>query len=318
MEQATNSFGKTLYLLRRALQPDLAAGKGGASIYVLLDRDTLLLVTDNMKIDADIFEATAKQLQVRLRNSPQEQTLLDEFDPVLALYGGDFLPEDLYEDWATRRRDRLRRVYSSLLESAAELALANAQGQRACEYLQALVERNSADEQTHRQLMLTYARMGWRSDALNQYQLLCDALREESSAKPLPETMELLRAIQAGRSPSTSMSHGLPADNSRYHAQRTSIQCMSILKRIATRSRNRFTEPGPVEAVDRVQSVPATHEQHPVAEHGTRQHVENTRNIGMLGILGILEMLGMRGDKPGQLPAQPGSHFECRTGGART
>src|SRR5438552_4783937 len=67
-EQAANSFGKTLYLLRRALEPDLAAGKGSASIYVLLDHDTLLLVPDSMKIDADIFESAAKQLQARMRS----------------------------------------------------------------------------------------------------------------------------------------------------------------------------------------------------------------------------------------------------------
>src|SRR6516225_5564450 len=47
LEQAANSFGKTLYLLRRALEPDLQAGKGSSSIYVLLDHDTLILVPDN-------------------------------------------------------------------------------------------------------------------------------------------------------------------------------------------------------------------------------------------------------------------------------
>ena len=42
-EQATNSFGKTLYLLRRALEPELATGKGGSSTYVTLDHDTVML-----------------------------------------------------------------------------------------------------------------------------------------------------------------------------------------------------------------------------------------------------------------------------------
>src|SRR5437868_2058433 len=204
-EQAANSFGKTLYLLRRALEPDLVAGKGGSSTYVLLEHDTLILLPEWMEIDADVFEASAKQLQARMRSrSSKEQDsqadfhLLDEFDAVLALYKGDYLPEDLYEDWAQRRRDRLRRVYSWLLENAAKVALANAQGQRASEYLQALLEGNPADEQTHRQLMLIYARMGRRSDALNQYQLLQEALREELDAQPLPETTELFRRIQSG------------------------------------------------------------------------------------------------------------------------
>ena len=205
-EQAANSFGKTLYLLRRALEPALIAGKGSSSIYVLLEHDTLMLSPTTMDIDADIFESSAKPLQARVRSrSPKELNraadlhLLNEFDHLLSLYKGDYLPDDLYEDWAQRRRDRLRRIYSWLLENAAQLALAHAYGQRASEYLQALLERNSADEQTHRQLMLVYARMGRRSDALHQYQLLKTALREELDAPPLPETTELFHSIQAGR-----------------------------------------------------------------------------------------------------------------------
>jgi len=203
LEQAGNSFGKTLYLLRRALEPGLAAGKGSASVYVLLDRDTVMLLPEHMRIDADLFETEAKQLQGRLRSrsARQDEALLDECECVLNLYGGDFLPEDLYEDWATRRRDRLRRLYCSLLESAAELALAHTKGQRACEYLLTLLEYNPADEQTHRRLMQTYARMGRRRDAVNQYQRLRDVLREELRTNPLPETTELFRSIQAGRVP---------------------------------------------------------------------------------------------------------------------
>ncbi|HLH63986.1 MAG TPA: AAA family ATPase [Ktedonobacteraceae bacterium] len=203
-EQATNSFGKTLYLLRRALEPGLTAGKGSSSIYVLLDHDTLMLVPDSMEIDADIFESSAKQLQSRIRSaapSDENARLLEDFDNILALYQGDFLPEELYEDWTQRRRDRLRRIHSSLLERAAELALATGKGLRASEYLLELLERNSADEQTHRQLMLLYARMGRRSDALNQYLLLRRTLKEELHTAPLPETNELFRRIQMGQIP---------------------------------------------------------------------------------------------------------------------
>src|SRR5437879_8101270 len=90
-EQAANSFSKTLYLLRRALEPGLAAGKGSASMYVLLDHDTLMFVPESVHIDADIFESSAKTLQVKMRNrSGKEQAgqedvlLIDEFDQVLA------------------------------------------------------------------------------------------------------------------------------------------------------------------------------------------------------------------------------------------
>src|SRR5690348_16046842 len=68
LEQAANSFGKTLYLLRRALEPDLAAGRGSSSMYVLLDHDTLVLVPDSLKIDADVFESLTKDLQAKVRS----------------------------------------------------------------------------------------------------------------------------------------------------------------------------------------------------------------------------------------------------------
>ncbi|HEX9132728.1 MAG TPA: AAA family ATPase, partial [Ktedonobacteraceae bacterium] len=127
--------------------------------------------------------------------------LLDEFDMVLTLYKGDYLAEDLYEDWTQRRRDRLRRIHSWLLENAAELALTIGKGLRASEYLLDLLERNTADEQTHRQLMFVYARMGRRSDAINQYLSLRKALKEELRTAPLPETNELFRQIQMGQIP---------------------------------------------------------------------------------------------------------------------
>ncbi len=206
-EQAANSFGKTLYLLRRALEPDLAAGKGSASQYISLDHDILMLIPDALTIDADIFESSTRQLQARLRNRTEQEgasqnaELLDAFDRVLALYKGDYLPENFYDDWTQKRRDRLHRAYSWLLESASELAIASGAGQRACEYLLALLEQNPADEQTHRQLMLVYARMGRRSDAINQYLALRKALKEELRALPLPETNDLLKRIQTGQMP---------------------------------------------------------------------------------------------------------------------
>src|SRR5438270_2572885 len=139
LEQAANSFGKTLYLLRRALEPDLAAGKGSTSQYISLDHDILMLIPDALTIDADIFEGSTRQLQARLRNRAEQESanqnaeLLDAFDRVLALYKGDYLPENFYDDWTQKRRDRLHRAYSWLLESASELAIASGEGQRACE-----------------------------------------------------------------------------------------------------------------------------------------------------------------------------------------
>jgi DNA-binding SARP family transcriptional activator/tetratricopeptide (TPR) repeat protein len=196
-EQAANSFGKTLYLLRRALEPDLVAGK--VSSYIFLEQDTLVLLPDSLQIDADLFETMSKQLVVKVQAEKQIETTLAAIDNTLALYGGEYLPDDLYEDWTQRRRDRLRHAYARLLEQAAALAIAGTLGARTCDYLRSLLDLDALDEQTHRQLMLVYARMGRRSEALNLYHSLCKALQTELRANPLPETLELYDLIQAGQ-----------------------------------------------------------------------------------------------------------------------
>lgn len=202
-EQAANSFGTTLYLLRHALEPERTVGKDTLSTYISLGHDTALLVPQNIQIDADLFEAGVKELQTSLaqKGSGQDSQLLSELDRVLQLYTGDYLPEDLYEDWTQKRRERLRRFHCWLLEHAATLAIAQRMGIRACEYLQTLLEHDATDEQTHRLLILVYARMGHRTDALNQFNRLRTILRTELNAAPLPETVALYRDIQNGRIP---------------------------------------------------------------------------------------------------------------------
>ncbi len=210
-EQANNSFGKTVYLLRRALEPELTIGKGSLSTYISLSQDTALLVPKNIQIDADLFEAGVKDVQTSLsaqKENDPDGRLLAAFDRVLHLYTGDYLPEDLYEDWTLKRRDHLRRLYCWLLERAAALAIEQRMGLRACEYLQTLLEQDVTDEQTQRLLMLVYTRMGHRTNALNQFHQLETVLRTELNTTPLPETVALLHDIQNGRIPSDlALSH---------------------------------------------------------------------------------------------------------------
>ncbi len=40
-------------------------------------------------------------------------------EEALALYGGDLLPDDLYDDWTRGRRERLRMLYVDLLTALA-------------------------------------------------------------------------------------------------------------------------------------------------------------------------------------------------------
>lgn len=117
----------------------------------------------------------------------------------VALYRGEFLEEDRYEDWPLERRERLRREYLTLLTTLSQWALA-AEDYTACiEWAQRLLSCDPCREDAHRLLMRCYSRLGQRTLALRQYRQCVDALRRELGAIPETATEELYRQLQQGQ-----------------------------------------------------------------------------------------------------------------------
>ncbi len=83
-------------------------------------------------------------------------------ETALALYAGDLLEEDRYEDWAVARREQLRRLAQRLLEHLAQLYESGGQTAQAIEQWQRLLTFNVANEEAQRRLMELYARSGSR------------------------------------------------------------------------------------------------------------------------------------------------------------
>jgi TolB-like protein/Flp pilus assembly protein TadD len=121
------------------------------------------------------------------------------YESALALYGGDLLVEDLYEDWAAARREQLRALRQELLAKVAGLYEARGEYGRAAERLRQLVADDASNEEAHRGLMSLYVRAGNRRQALRQYRQCRDALRRELEAEPEPATVELYERIIAAR-----------------------------------------------------------------------------------------------------------------------
>ena len=99
-ESAVNNLHKAIHLARHALEPEL---KSAANSHFILTRGQQILLTapGELPIDIDAFEQQAAEAI----KSNDVQT----YERALALYGGELLTEDLYEDWATgyfRQGDR--------------------------------------------------------------------------------------------------------------------------------------------------------------------------------------------------------------------
>ena len=182
----------------------------------------------NLSVDVEQFEAAAS-----LAKNSQD---LAVYQAALALYPGDLLPEDLYEEWTIQRREALRQVCLNLLLDLARLHEARQDYPAAIETLLRLLAMDKSHEEAHAGLMRLYALSGQRQQALRQYLALRDALHAELDAEPGQRTTQLYEDIQAGRiSPAapaaTAHRHNLPAELTSFIGREKQIEEVSQLVR---------------------------------------------------------------------------------------
>ncbi len=187
--QALNSLHKTLYAARRVLEPGLT--DGGASKYLRM-RDQLVVFqcADDVVVDVSEFEALA---DTALKTGNR-----DQFAAALSVWQGDLLPEDLYEDWSSVRREQLRAKREQLLLRLAAFYEETGDSVQGIEAWQSLIAGNPCNEEAHRGLMRLYFAEGQRYLAVNQFRECADVLRRDLDADPEPATVALYQRILAG------------------------------------------------------------------------------------------------------------------------
>ncbi len=185
---AANNLHQALHAARRALKTAAA----DADRWLQL-RDEALSLGDGDKplIDLEAFEAAAERARTT--------GTADAYREALALYRGELLPEDRYEDWTAGARETVRELRLGLLVELAEVHGASGEGGTAIDVLQKVVAEDPLHEGAQRRLMELFAEGGRRQQALGQFQQLRQTLRRELEADPEPQTRELYQDILAGR-----------------------------------------------------------------------------------------------------------------------
>ena len=103
-DAAANNLHQALHVARRALGPDAIAL-----------RNELLHLSPDVVVDVDEFERAA--VDARRSGTPAA------YRAALALYGGELLPENRYQDWVEGRRDELAELSAALAEELGELGV---------------------------------------------------------------------------------------------------------------------------------------------------------------------------------------------------
>ena len=170
----TRRLTKALHFARRAL----AAGQ------VRLRDDLLSLEADDLWVDVDAFETAARR---------------GDTEQALALYTGDLLPENRFDQWAELRRVQLRTGVVRLLLDQGIDRESRGDHRGATASFERLVGIDPVHEEAYARLMRLAAWEGQRHVAVRWYGRLVESLREELGVEPNEDLRRLYAAIVSGR-----------------------------------------------------------------------------------------------------------------------
>lgn len=193
LETAANRLNGAVHEVRQILEPGIT--KPATSQLLRLEQDVLQLANANqIWVDADIFEGLLNKANVTSDPSQVEQIL----EEAAQLYGGDYLLEELYSEWAATRRESLRRGWIGLLLYQAELRESRGALASAIEPLDRLLATDPTHETAVRRLMLLLTQLDRKGEAFQVYQRMANILQRDYASEPLPETYELYEALRKG------------------------------------------------------------------------------------------------------------------------
>jgi DNA-binding SARP family transcriptional activator len=192
-EAARNSLNVATHGLRRALRSVVDVP------VIVLEGSAYRLAADlRLWIDADEFERHVEGGR-RLEATGELTGAMAEYELATALYQGDFLADDPYEEWPVLTRERLGVAYLDTLDRLSHLYLVHRQYGSCATLCQMIVQRDPCREEAHRRLMRCFSRQGQTHLALRQYQACAEALRGELGVEPDPATVALNEQIRLRR-----------------------------------------------------------------------------------------------------------------------
>jgi ATP/maltotriose-dependent transcriptional regulator MalT/DNA-binding SARP family transcriptional activator len=165
----SNRLSVALSTLRKVLDPDRGRP---TDHYIAADAQTLALRVDHVEVDVVAFlhaadEAIAGGSPEALREAER-------------MYTGDFLEEDLYEDWSVDCREHARSVALEVSRRLADAAARGGDDEDASRHLRRILERDPHDEAAWIDLIAALGRLRRYGEARRQHALYARRMAELS------------------------------------------------------------------------------------------------------------------------------------------
>ncbi len=194
-DRADRDFKVALNALNDALEPN----RSSRSLSSFVVRHGLAYGLDpeaGIQVDAADFRRGLKRAS-RMEGENLDAAI-DAYREAIDLYAGDYLPDALYEDWASLERERLQTLYLSGAMRLAALLLRRDGYQESIHLCQSVLTLDRYWEEAYRLMMIGHAKRGNRPLALRVYEQCQKALRDGLELEPMAETTNLFNRISRG------------------------------------------------------------------------------------------------------------------------
>ncbi|HSH01577.1 MAG TPA: BTAD domain-containing putative transcriptional regulator [Anaerolineae bacterium] len=148
---------------------------------------------ETITTDAHQFEQTALQASQLAEDDPT--TAITLYRQALQPYHGPYLPDTLYEDWSTPRRETLETLFMTSATHLANLLLTTQAHVEAIHWCQQVLALDNCWEEAYRLMMRSYIAQNNRPAAIRLYQKCKQTLSDELNLPPMPATQKLYQQI---------------------------------------------------------------------------------------------------------------------------
>ena len=192
-DQALNALSTNIWRLKRWIARYLQ----NRPVELMSTRqDVVLEGSDLSFLDISRFEGCLDQAV-----SDPDETLTpskrDALQNAIASYHGPFMEGDS-DDWILFERERLHCLFVRGLSKLMRGFAAEGSYEEALDCGRRILQVDPLREYVHREMMWLYAANEQRALAVRQFEICRNTLQAECGIEPLPETIEMMKAIRAG------------------------------------------------------------------------------------------------------------------------
>jgi DNA-binding SARP family transcriptional activator len=191
--EAADHLSSLLDSLRRSIGSQSSRGE------IVMDDGNFVRLNHNadLWIDADEFESSVQMAQDAQENGDTD-IALGLFLSALALYKEDYLRENLYDDWPSDRREKLRELWITSMFRVSAICADRCEYADSVRLMKKVLEIDPYRENAYQALMLYLSRAGRRGEAIQLYRYAERLFAQHLAAQPAPSTRMLYEKILRG------------------------------------------------------------------------------------------------------------------------